>query len=426
MTPDTGRAVDALTPDAGAADALAPGAATTATRPVAWPAGDAKARIADAVERERARILAICHDLYAHPEPAFEEHHAAALVADAVETAGYRVERGVGSLPTAVRGTLVGGRGPGGPTIAVLAAYDALPGVGHGCGHDMMAASGVGAALALAAVRDELAGTVMFLGTPAEEAGSGKAIMLAEGAFEGVDAALLFHPSDRTHTRVVLLASEDVEVVFTGRGAHAASDPWLGRNALDAMILLFTSVGMWRQQLPRGARVHGIITHGGDAANIIPERTTASWMLRAPDQVTYETVRTRFRDLVRAAALATGCEGDVRFSGFSTAMHDNETLIRLWRGNLETAGWIDGEPVVELAGSSDMGNVSVALPAIHPCLQMVPTGTPFHSAEVREASVSPEGDEVTLLAARLVAQTAWDLFAAPSLVDDAWREHRAR
>ncbi|MBX3029375.1 MAG: M20 family metallopeptidase [Chloroflexi bacterium] len=386
---------------------------------------DIKTRIAATIEAERGSILAIAHDLYANPEIAFQEVHAAALVADAVEAAGYVVERGVGSLPTAVRGTLVGGLGPDGPTIAVLAEYDALPGVGHGCGHDMMAASGVGAAIALAAIRDELAGRMVFLGTPAEEAGSGKAIMLDEGAFDGVDAALLFHPSDRTHTRVILLASEDVEVVFTGRESHAASDPWLGRNALDALITLFSSVGLWRQQLPPGARVHGIITHGGDAPNIIPGRTRAQWMIRARDQATYELVKTRFEALVRAAALATDCEAEVRFSGLSTAMRNNEVLARLWSANLVAAGWTDGEPVPELAGSSDMGNVSLVLPTIHPCLAMVPEGTPFHSAEVREASVSPEGDEVTLLAARLVAQTAWDLFHDPTLVAVAWAEHRA-
>jgi amidohydrolase len=383
-----------------------------------------KARVAAHVRADRDAILALSHAIHADPEIAFQEVRAAARIADLLESRGFTVERGVGSLPTAVRATLPGGLGTDGPRIGILAEYDALPGVGHGCGHNTMAASGVGAALALAALAPAIRGTVVFLGTPAEEAGSGKAVMVEEGAFEGIDAALLFHPSDRTHTRVVLLASEDVEVVFTGFESHASSDPFLGRNALDAMIALFTSVGLWRQQLPIGARVHGIITDGGRAANIIPGRTAASFMLRAREQDTYDRVRARFEDLVRAAALAADCEPSIAFSGASTAMRNNEVLARLWSANMAAAGVDDGEPIPELAGSSDMGNVSMVLPAIHPCLAICEEGVPGHSDEFREAAAAPRGDEITLLAATLVAQTAWDLFGDPALVEAAWREFR--
>jgi amidohydrolase len=383
-----------------------------------------KARIAQLVQADREVILGISRAIHADPEIAFQEVRAAARIADLLDARGFAVDRGVGSLPTAIRATLPGGRGAHGPRIGILAEYDALPGVGHGCGHNTMAASGVGAVLALAAMASRIRGTIVFLGTPAEEAGSGKAIMLEEGAFEGIDAALLFHPSDRTHTRVILLASEDVEVVFTGAEAHASSDPFLGRNALDAMIGLFGGVGLWRQQLPVGARVHGIITDGGRAANIIPGRTAASFMLRARDQDTYERVKARFGDLVRAAALAADCESSVTFSGASTAMRDNAVLARLWSGNMTAAGVEDGEPVPELAGSSDMGNVSMALPAIHPCVAICAEGVPGHSDAFRDAAASPRADEVTLLAATLVAQTALDLYRDPALVDAAWREHR--
>lgn len=383
-----------------------------------------KERVAQLVQADRDVVLGLSHAIHADPELAFEEVRAAARIADVLEARGFEVERGVGSLPTAVRARHPGGLGTDGPTVGVLAEYDALPGVGHGCGHNTMAASGVGAALALAALAPSIRGTIVFLGTPAEEFGSGKATMVEEGAFEGIDAALLFHPSDRTHTRVILLASEDVEVVFTGAESHASSDPFLGRNALDAMIALFASIGLWRQQLPVGARVHGIITDGGRAPNIIPGRTAASFMLRAREQDTYDRIKARFRDLVRAAALAADCEAEVRFSGASTAMRDNEVLVRLWSANMAAAGIADGDPVPELAGSSDMGNVSMAMPAIHPCLAICDEGTPGHSDEFREAAASPRGDEVTLLAATLVAQTAWDLFQDPALVTAAWREHR--
>ncbi len=383
-----------------------------------------KARIAELVRADRDVILGLSHAIHEDPEVAFQETRAAARVADLLEARGFAVQRGLGSLPTAVRAVLPGGLGTDGPRIGVLAEYDALPGVGHGCGHNSMAASGVGAALALAGMASAIRGTIVFLGTPAEEAGSGKAIMIEEGAFADVDAALLYHPSDRTHTRVVLLASEDVEVVFTGFESHASSDPFLGRNALDAMIALFASVGLWRQQLPPGARVHGIITDGGRAANIIPGRSAASFMLRAPTQDAYERVRARFEDLVRGAAYAAECEASVTFSGASTAMRNNEVLARLWSANLQAAGVADGEPVPELSGSSDMGNVSMVLPAIHPCIAICDEGVPGHSDAFREAAASPRGDEVTLLAATLVAQTAWDLFADPALVASAWREFR--
>ena len=387
-------------------------------------AADTYDRIASIVVGHRAEILEVSRRIHADPEVAFEERHAAALVAEVIERHGYAVERGVGGLPTAVRGTLTGGLGADGPTIGVLAEYDALPGLGHGCGHNTMAASGVGAAIALAELAPLFRGRIMFLGTPAEELGSGKEILLQAGVFEGIDAALLFHPSDRTHTRVILLASEDVDVVFAGLQAHAAADPWLGRNALDAMIALFTSIALWRQQLRPETRVHGIITDGGTAANMIPARTAGRFMIRARDQETYDLMRTRFEDLVRAAALATGCEGTVTFSGRSTVMRNNEVLAGLWSANLAAAGVADGEPVAELSGSSDMGNVSLALPAIHPCVAICDEGVAGHSIEFRDAAAMPRADEVTLLAATLVAQTAFRLLDDPSMVAAAWREHR--
>ena len=202
-------------------------------------------------------------------------------------------------MATAIRAVRRGGRGDAGPRIGILAEYDALPGLGHGCGHNTMAASGVGAAIALASLSDELSGEIVFLGTPAEERGSGKQIMIDDGLFEGIDAALLYHPCDRNHVESYPLASEDVDVVFTGLQSHASSDPWRGKNALDAMINLFVSVGLWRQQLRPTARVHGIIREGGTAANIIPDRTAAWFMLRSDNDAEYRQMRERFSGDVR-------------------------------------------------------------------------------------------------------------------------------
>lgn len=384
---------------------------------------DAKHRLADIVDRHRTEILELSHRIHANPEPAFEERQAANWVAQAVARHGYVVEHPAGRLESAVRGRLSGGSGPG-PRIGILAEYDALPGLGHGCGHNMMAASGVGAAIALAKIAPELAGEIVFLGTPAEERGSGKQWMIDDGLLDGLDAALLFHPSDRTQAECALLASEDVEVTFTGLQAHAAADPWKGRNALDALVMLFTSIGLWRQQLRPDARVHGIVTEGGTAANIIPSRSAGRFMIRSPDEEQFAMMRDRFAELVQAAALAANCTGEAQFSGGSSTMKDNAALRGRFVANMAAYGIADNPVQPDQLGSSDMGNVSQVLPAIHPSLAICDEGVAGHSTEFRDAAATPRADELTLVAAALVAQTAYELFADPELVTAAWREFR--
>lgn len=390
----------------------------------AEPFVDAKRRIAEAVIANREEILDLSHRIHANPEPAFEEQLASGWVAEAVARHGYAVEHPAGSLATAVRGRLRGARGGDGPRVGILAEYDALPGLGHGCGHNSMAASGVGAAIALAAVASELPGEIVFLGTPAEERGSGKGTMIRDGLFDGLDAALLYHPSDITNVETRLLASEDIYVTFEGLQAHAASEPWMGRNALDAMILLFNSVGLWRQQLRPDTRVHGIIQEGGTAANIIPSRTKAWFMVRSPRQDEFEQMRARFVEICHAAASAAACTVDVAFEGGSSTMKHNRVLGDRFRTNLAAYG-IEDRPPPDNIGSSDMGNVSHFVPTIHPCVAICDEGTPGHSILFRDAAAESRADEVTLLVAALVAQTAYDLFADPALVEAAWREFRA-
>lgn len=399
-----------------------PSAPLSTTSP-AGPYGDVKARLAAAVDASRDEILELSHRIHANPEVAYEEIQAAAWVAETLRAHGFEVEAPAGRLDTAIRATLRGGRGEDGPRIGVLAEYDALPGLGHGCGHNTMAASGVGAAIALASIADELAGEIVFLGCPAEERGSGKAQMIEDGLFAGLDAALLFHPCDRSHVESQPLASEDVSVVFSGLQAHAASDPWKGHNALDAMILLFSSVGLWRQQLRTDARVHGIIQEGGTAANIIPDRTRAWFMLRSPEQDYYEVMKARFSALAEAAALATATTVEVTYSGGAMSMHQNQTLEARWVANAAAYGIADQGPDPN-SGSTDMGNVSWECPTIHPELAICEEGVPGHSIRFRDAAATPMADETTLLAATLVAQVAYELFADPALVEDAWREFR--
>ena len=391
----------------------------------AGPHEAGKARLAAAVDAARDAIIELSHRIHANPEPAFEETQAASWVAEVLRGHGFSVEHPAGSLATAIRATRRGEAAATGPRIAILAEYDALPGLGHGCGHNTMAASGVGAAIALASLAGELSGEIVFLGTPAEERGSGKQIMIDDGLFDGIDAALLFHPCDRSHVESRPLASEDVEVVFHGLQAHASSDPWRGKNALDAMVLLFSSVGLWRQQLHPDGRVHGIIQEGGTAANIIPDRTKAWFMLRSPDEAAYEQMRSRFRDLVNGAALATDTTAEVTFSGGARTMKQNTTLEARWVANAAAYGIVDQGPDAN-SGSTDMANVSWICPTIHPELAIAPEGTPGHSILFRDAAATPAADATTLLAATLVAQTAYELFVDDELREAAWREFRQR
>ncbi len=383
---------------------------------------DAKARLAATVEAARSEIVGLSHRIHALAEPAFEEHESAAACAAILRAHGFDVTMPAGRLATAIRAT-IRGTGPGdGGRVGVLAEYDALPGLGHGCGHNLMAASGVGAAIALAETRDAWAGEVVFLGCPAEERGSGKQFMLDDGLFDSLDAALLFHPNDRTASSIALLAADDVELTFTGRQAHASSEPWEGRNALDALVLLFASIGMFRQQLRPIGRIHGIIVEGGTAANIIPSRAVGRFMVRSMDEAYYDEIRGRFRQLAEGAALQAGCDVEVVFSGGSSTMNENEPLRLRWAENMARAGVPDAPVDLEHVGSSDMGNVSWQLPTIHPYLAMCAEGTPGHSIAFRDASALPPADETTLLAATLVAQTAFDVLSDAALRRAAWAE----
>jgi amidohydrolase len=386
--------------------------------------GNSKARAAAAVEQAREEILDLSHRIHANPEPAFEEHQAAAWVAEVLERHGYQVEFPVGSLSTAVRARLPGGRGSDGPRVGILAEYDALPGLGHGCGHNTMAASGVGAAIALASIAPDLAGEIVFLGTPAEERGGGKQIMIDDGLFEGLDAALLYHPSDTSSAICALLACADIEVTFHGLQAHAASDPWMGKNALDALILLFQAVGLWRQQIRPSARVHGIVVEGGTAANIIPDRAVARFMVRSDQQDDFERMMRRFDQIAQGAALAADCTVEVVPSALYSTMRDNRVLQELFRANMVAHGVTEDPYDYTRLGSSDMGNVSHVVPTIHPYLAICDEGVAAHSIVFRDAAATARADETTLMAATLVAETAYDLFTNPQLVDAAWREFR--
>ena len=380
-------------------------------------------RIAAIVAEILPEALELSHRVHANPEIAYEERQAASWTAELLERHGFDIERPVAGLETAFVARRVGAQ-PG-PAIAFLGEYDALPEVGHGCGHNLMCSSSAGAAIAVArALGDDFAGEIRFIGTPAEEAGSGKVTMIEKGVFGDVDVALQIHPSDRTNAEIACLAITDLNVTFHGKLAHASADPWLGRNALDALVLLYTMVAQWRQHLKPRERVHGIITHGGAAPNIVPDLTSGRWFLRTPIDEDLQPMVVRFREMADAAAHATGTTVEVTEApNRMRTMVNNQSLLQIWRRELTAAGWQDG-PIDMNAGSTDMANVSHEVPTIHPMMAIAPEGTPGHSREFAEYAAGPGGDEMLPVAIRVLAATGIELLRNPALVEQAWAELR--
>jgi amidohydrolase len=378
----------------------------------------------EAVEAVLPDALDLSHRVHANPEIAFEEHLAASWSAELLERNGFEVMAPAGGLDTAFVARWPGNR-PG-PVIAFAGEYDALPEVGHGCGHNLMCSSSAGAAIAAARVLGrDFGGEIRFIGTPAEEAGNGKVHLIDAGLFEDVDACLQIHPSDATSSETICLAVTEIGVTFRGTLAHASADPWLGKNALDAIVLLYTMVSQWRQHLKPGERVHGIITHGGAAPNIVPDLTTGRWYLRTPIDEDLDAMVDRFGAMADAAAAATGCTVELQSDPANRCrtMLNNPTLLELWRRGLAEAGIEDG-PIDPNAGSTDMANVSHEVPTIHPYMAIAPRGTPGHSREFAAHAGGEDGDAMLPRAIRVLASTAIELIRDPALVERAWHELR--
>jgi amidohydrolase len=375
----------------------------------------------DAVHRRLGEVMAelaptlteLSADLHAHPELALAEHHAADRLGTLLEEDGFDVQRGVAGLPTAFVGTV----GRGAPVVAFLCEYDALPGVGHGCGHNLIAAGGVGAALALHRVLgDDIAGTIRCIGTPGEEGAGGKITELAAGVFDDVDAALMFHPGDKSLPWRHATAAVHLDVTFHGVATHAAGSPTEGRSALAAVIQLFVSLDSLRQFIPETARVHGIITDGGQAVNVVPERAAAALMARALTQDGVRDLLARIRSCIDAAATATGTTVEVTVGEVYAERKNNHTIATRVAGHLARLGEPMQEPVLRGGtGSSDIGNVSLVLPAIHPYLQIADPGTPAHSHAMAAAAASPLAQERMLHMAEALAATGADLLADKQL-----------
>ena len=370
----------------------------------------------------RAPVLEdLARRIQQNPELRFEEHRAAEWIAATVEAeSGLVVERGVGGMPTALRCRA----GSGSPRVAILAEYDALPEIGHACGHHLIAASAVGAFLALARHASELPGTVELLGTPGEEGGGGKIRLLEAGAFVGTDAAMMFHPFDRDLLAHPALASLWIEMRFRGKPSHAAAAPWEGRSALTACLETFRLVDSQRIHFRDGVRVHGFVTNGGQAVNIIPENAACEFSVRAPDGQELARVRGIVERCAKAAALACGVEAVLSQREGYRDIRNNMTLARAFGEELAAGGRLARDRDTRVgAGSTDMGDVSHVVPSIHPYLAVCDEGESLcHEHRFAELAAGERGMAAMRAAAKALARTAFRAMAEPELMAAAKRE----
>ena len=367
-------------------------------------------RVKDELQRQvdgrRHALVALSHRVHEANEIRFEERRSADMVASALAGAGFQVEHGVCGLETAFVATA--GSGP--LTVGICAEYDALPGIGHACGHNVIAAAGAGAGMALATVADELGVTVRVLGTPAEESGGGKILMLDGGAFDGVHAAMMVHPSPEERAHADCLAVAHFRVQYRGKEAHASAYPELGVNAADALTVAQVAIGLLRQHFEPYDQVHGIVTRGGDAPNIVPAYTTARFYVRARDLQGLDRLRVRVDRCFEAGALATGAtvtreEESPPYSEFRPDLEMGE----LYRRNAEALGRTFPDLPPKKGGSTDMANVSLRMPTIHPMIHIDAKGASNHQPEFTAACVTPSADRAVRDGALAMARTVADL-----------------
>ena len=378
-----------------------------------------KEHAAEIIRQHAGRLIDLSHRIHANPEIGYEEIRSSRWVGESLSDAGFDVEPGVCDLPTAFTAR----RGSGGLTIGLCAEYDSLPGIGHACGHNIIAASAGGAAIGLAAVADDAGVSVRVLGTPAEEVGDagGKILMMERGAFDGIHAAMMVHPAPHDVATPRLIASSTFDVVYTGKAAHAAMFPELGVNAADALTVAQTAIGLLRQHIRPTDRIHGICTHGGDAPNIVPARTSARYMTRATTLEELQELRPRVHRCFEAGALATGAS--LEFIGgnspYAEVVHD-DPMIALYRRNAEALGrrFLESGPAVERgAASTDMGNVSKEIPTIHPLIGIDSLPAVNHQPEFAAHCVTAAADRALVDGAIAMAWTVIDIAMNASLRD---------
>ncbi|MDQ2915386.1 MAG: M20 family metallopeptidase [Chloroflexota bacterium] len=375
-----------------------------------------KKRISQRVDARAPALDRLALEIHARPELAFEERFASSSLADYLESEKVPVQRAAGGVETA----FVAEAGSGGPVVAILGEYDALPGIGHGCGHNLMGTAAVGAFLALRDSLDGVRGRVRVIGCPAEERGNGKVALMKGGAFEGVDAALMFHPGNRDEIDPLMLAMVNLDIELLGKAAHAAAEPDQGVNALDGLVLGWNAMSALRLLVRSDSRIHGIITDGGKAANIIPDRAAASLMVRSPDNAYLTDLRRRVLACFEGAAVATGTELRPMWSDVCEMVNTNPPLAEAFAENIRSLGrTMQPRRPSDTHGSTDMGNVTSLIPGIHPFLSITEGPVPGHSIAFTEAARAPRALETMHLAAKALAMTALDVLMEPALLKRA-------
>ena len=381
-----------------------------------------KTSVVGEIDTRRQQLSELSLKIHANPEIAFQEVKSAAWLTEYLKENGFSIEQGICGLSTAFRASY----GQGKPVIAILAEYDALPKLGHACGHNIIATSAVGAGIAAKLAVDRFGGTVLVIGTPGEEMEGGKVFMVDRGAFDGVDVAMMMHPGVRNTATIHGLACQSLEVEFFGKPAHAAARPAEGINALEAMIQSFTAINSLRQHIKSSARIHGIITDGGEAANVVPAHSAGYFIVRAEDDDYLDELKQKVINCFTGAATASGARleykwGEVRYS----SLRNNLTLAQLFRRNIQSLGrkMPLSDPRVSF-GSTDMGNVSQLVPGIHPMIAIAPVNVLGHSPEFASAAASEKGTLGLLDAAKALAMTVVDLVANPEIVTRVKEEFR--
>lgn len=373
-----------------------------------------KALVIAEIETHRQQLHQLSLKIHSNPELGFQEVKAAAWLSQYLEENGFSIERGICELPTAFRGSY----GQGKPAIALLAEYDALPKLGHACGHNLIAGGAVGAAVAAKVAINRFGGSVLVIGTPAEELYGGKAIMAERGAFNNVDIAMMVHPEVHDAATTQALACIGLDVDFWGKAAHAAARPEAGINALEAMLQSFVAINSLRQHIKNKARIHGIITDGGEAANIVPAHSAGTFIVRAEDDAYLDELKEKVLNCFVGAAVASGARLEYRWGTVRYApLRNNLTLARLFRQNMRSLGrkMLLSDPSKGF-GSTDMGNVSQIVPSIHAGVAIAPQEVVIHSPEFASAAASEAGIQGMLDAAKALAMTVVDLVADPEIV----------
>ncbi|HBQ51842.1 MAG: M20 family peptidase [Actinobacteria bacterium] len=367
------------------------------------------------IDKRANDLVSISHQIHDKPETNFEEHFAHKILTDYIAEAKLKVTRGAYDLETAFDMRVRGGDGP---TVAVLCEYDALPGIGHACGHNIIATAGLGAGLALSAVAEQCGGNLVVMGTPAEEGGGGKIEMARKGAFKDIDAAMMIHPADADLARMNAIAIQNLFVKFHGLAAHAAVSPHKGKNALDAAVLGYMNVAALRQHILPTERIHGIFTNSGEKPNIVPRETEMDWYVRSPTIETLQPLKERVTKCLEGGAMAAGCtvSFDWQKNPFADLV-DNIPLLESYVRNAEQFGrkmtteFLPGTG----GGSTDMGNISYLVPSIHPMLQVAPSGVSLHSAAFAEHTKGEAASQAIVDGAKIMAMTAIDMWLSKPL-----------